>query len=390
MSTIADDAQRMLYRRTAPQVAECDQNPELLQRRFDGLRVHAGHAFHNATVQATTRGADAANVLTAEDRRRLLDEWSTGVELSDVLSVAELIRRGRAIPGIRTAIRCGAASLSYGELFGRLDGALADRPSADAINRLIRLLATLGNDAAGRGVAVGPVRLPGAALAAAVADRRAVAAECRGGRGDPAFRPADVRLLAAECGEAEVAVEMLAALADGSTLVVATESQRANPAELVELIVRHAVTHVVASAETVAQIVHTVPELSTIRRWDVIGAEPVAVLPGRLAAVSAMSVATAAYTVPAYAGSVARGTLDGTGRTRPIPGARVLVLDASRQPVPPGVIGEVYVGGAALGTGGGDPPAVDRFVADPFLPEGRLFRTHDRAHWTTDGWLIFS
>ena len=228
------------------------------------------------------------------------------------------------------------------------------------------------------------------ALVAAVVDRRAVAAECRCRRVDPACGSADVRLLAAEWSDAQVAVELLAALADGATLIVATRAQQANPVELAELITVHAVTHVVATAETVAHIVRAdTMTFPTIRRWDVTGTDPVRALPGRLADVSPESVATFAYTVSACAGPIARGSLDGTWRARPIPGARILLLDESRQPVPPNVVGEVYVGGATLAAGDADPSDADRFVADPFLPDARLYRTNDRARWTTDGWLQF-
>ncbi|WP_327112508.1 amino acid adenylation domain-containing protein [Nocardia sp. NBC_01730] len=346
-----------------------------------------------ALIEATP--VAAPDVLTADERHRMLGEWATGVELSDIPEITELVRRGRAIPGIRIAVRCGALALTYEELFARLDAGVEDHGTAAgvSVDRLVPLLAALGGIAPDRGLVVGTgsetVVLSGAALAAAVADRRAVAAEHRCRHSDPAYGSADVRLIAAGWSDAQVAVEMLAALADGATLIVATEAQRANTVELAEVIVTHAVTHVVASAETVARIARADGVLlPTIRRWDITGTDSAPMLPVRLAAVAPESVATFAYTVPACAGLVARGPLDGTGRTRPIPGSRVLVLDESRQPVPPGVIGEVYVGGAALATGYAGTPAVDRFVADPFLAGARLFRSGDHARWTTEGWLV--
>ncbi|MGY1900016.1 AMP-binding protein [Nocardia gipuzkoensis] len=330
-----------------------------------------------------------SDVLTADERRRVLDEWATGVELPGVTRTAELVHRARTIPGIRTAIRCGAETLTYSEFFALLDMAATDRVSANAsVDRLVRLVARLGDGAtAVAGAASETTVLPGSALEVAVEDRRAIAAERRCGKSDRVCGSADVRLLAAGWSDAQAVIELLAALADGATSIVATESQWADPNTVVELIATHAVTHVTADVATVERIAATDAELPTVRRWDVTGVCPAPLLPGRLAAQSPESIATFGYTVPAYAGTVTRGSLDGTARTRPIPGARVLVLDASRQPVPPGVIGEVYVGGAALGDEG-DPSAVDRFVKDPFLPGGRLFRTGDRAGWTTDGLLV--
>src|SRR6185295_7382753 len=77
---------------------------------------------------------------------------------------------------------------------------------------------------------------------------------------------------------------------------------------------------------------------------------------------------------------------------RPIGDRRVLVLDAYLRLVPAGVVGEVYVGGAAVGRGYGQRPALtaERFVPDPYgEPGARLYRTGDLARWRWDGTLDF-
>ncbi len=78
---------------------------------------------------------------------------------------------------------------------------------------------------------------------------------------------------------------------------------------------------------------------------------------------------------------------------RPIANTQIYILDRNMEPVPVGVSGEIYIGGAGLARGYHNQPQLTekRFIANPFRddPGARLYKTGDLACYMADGNIIF-
>ena len=78
---------------------------------------------------------------------------------------------------------------------------------------------------------------------------------------------------------------------------------------------------------------------------------------------------------------------------KPLANTEVYILDAHREPVPPGVPSEIWIGGPGLALGYLNQPQLtaERFLPHPFASDrnARLYRTGDRARYRDDGTIEF-
>jgi amino acid adenylation domain-containing protein len=217
--------------------------------------------------------------------------------------------------------------------------------------------------------------------------------------------PSDRTTLIASPGFDASVWELWPTLAAGATLCIPPPEIRADPAELARWLARERIT-VSFLPTALAEAVMDEPDLAeSSLRYLLTGGDALARPPRSATHFSLVNhygptentvVTTAGVVAPA--GERARRPPIG----RPIDNVRVYVLDAAGEPVPIGVPGELFVGGAGVARGYVKRPEPDsarfaedtdsaRFTADRLGPivGGRLYRTGDRARWLPDGQLEF-
>jgi amino acid adenylation domain-containing protein len=198
--------------------------------------------------------------------------------------------------------------------------------------------------------------------------------------------------------------EIFATLAAGGVLVLTSEDERRDPHALLRLLAREEVARVFLGPTALQELASAAEALglvpSSLR--EVVTAGEVLQVTRPLVRLfqSLRNCSLVNQYGPTECHVVSAFTLSGSPEDwpplppigRPIANAKLYVLDDRLQPVPVGVMGELYIGGASLARGYLNQPGLtaERFVPDPFgEPGARLYRTGDRCRWRADGNLEF-
>ena len=193
--------------------------------------------------------------------------------------------------------------------------------------------------------------------------------------------------------------EFWAPLLAGATLVMAPAGAHRDPAEMLEAVRRERITVLQLVPAMLREVVAhpALPLCGTLRRLCAGGEALPAELAARARALTGAQVVNLYGPTEVCIQSVVHVDAGEPGVTvpigRPVDNVRAHVLDGAGAPVPPGVPGELYLGGAQLARGYLGRPGLtaDRFVPDPFAaePGARLYRTGDRARFLADGTLEY-
>jgi amino acid adenylation domain-containing protein len=187
-------------------------------------------------------------------------------------------------------------------------------------------------------------------------------------------------------------------LMTGAAIVVAEPGGHKDPAYLVDVIVEHGVTtlHFVPSMLRVFLDTPTVGRCVSLRQVFSSGEALPADLPPRLFALLPAQLhnlygPTEASVDVSYWSCRPDWTAPTVPIGRPVANTQIYLADQHGNLVPPGIAGELYIGGVQVADGYLNQPGLTagRFVSDPFRPGRKLYRTGDLARHRQDGTIEF-
>src|SRR4029077_8079430 len=220
-----------------------------------------------------------------------------------------------------------------------------------------------------------------------------VAAQARIG----AYAASDVCCQKGSIGFGDTMFEIVTPLAWGRPLVVVPASASSDPAALADVLEREHVTRLVtvpSLAAALLEVVDAPRRLARLSGWTLSGEALAGELLERLSAALPSCRFVNLYGSTEVAADASCHVGDG-GEGRSVPIGRAIgnvqayVLDGAVEPVPVGVVGELYIGGVGLARGylGRAGLTAERFVPSPFGDGERLYRTGDLGRFLGNGEL---
>ncbi|MFB6888404.1 amino acid adenylation domain-containing protein [Kitasatospora sp. NPDC056327] len=220
------------------------------------------------------------------------------------------------------------------------------------------------------------------------------------------FGPQDVGLCVTSLGFDLSVFDLLGLLGYGASLYIADEAEQRDPQLLLDVLLREPVTFWNSAPTTLAQLAPLFPTRAgrpgtdTLRLVYLSGDFTPLPLPDQVRALfpRARIVSLGGATeATVWSNWFEVGTVDPSWRSipygRPIDNAVYHILDERLRPCPPGVEGDLFIGGDCLSLGYHRRPELtaERFVEDPFADrDGALmYRTGDRASFFEDGVISF-
>ncbi|KAF9272777.1 hypothetical protein BGZ68_002089 [Mortierella alpina] len=195
--------------------------------------------------------------------------------------------------------------------------------------------------------------------------------------------------------------QVWAPLLHGASIVVINTDTFLDPNCLAEALARHQVTCMYMTHGVLHQYAHIIGSALSKLKYLLGGAEQglieayMAVLQhgGPVRLVNRYGPTETTVSATAYTATSAIDKLERLPIGRPISNTLVYILDRYLNPVPIGVVGELYIGGPGVANGYLSRPELteERFLADPFskVQGARMYKTGDLVRYLPDGNLVF-
>jgi len=185
-------------------------------------------------------------------------------------------------------------------------------------------------------------------------------------------------------------------LTAGATLVLSGENARGSAEALRDWLVRERITVAFVPTVLAEPILAQDWPAGTALRYLLTGGDTLHRAPAQSFPVTVVNnYGPTECTVVATSGTVSSTDDDRIAPSigKPIAHTRIYILDDTRNPMPEGEIGEIYIGGTSVARGYRNSPDAtgERFLPDPFsaVPSARLYRTGDLGCFLPDGQIAF-